>query len=180
MTSNPDETSNGGSSMLDKAEDAIGAMVGMASASTLGSHDAQTYVSSTAASDLYEVEAGRIALRRTGSNQIRSFAQMLIEDHSRSSEILVSKARLAGLEAAAEPELDSRRKGMLDNLEAASAEEFDKVFLTQQAAAHREAVALQKGYVENGDNEVLKGLASGAVPPLEQHLQTAETLRSQL
>jgi putative membrane protein len=179
MTSNPNETSNAGS-MLDKAEDAIGAMVGMASASTLGSHDSQTYVSSAAASDLYEVEAGRIALQRTGSNQVRSFAQMLIEDHGRSSEILVSKARLAGLEAASEPKLDERRKGMLDNLEAAPAEEFDKVFLTQQASAHQEAVALHKGYAKSGDNEVLKGLASGAVPPLEQHLQMAETLRSQL
>jgi putative membrane protein len=179
MTSNPNETSSAGG-MLDKAEDALGAMVGMASASMLGSHDAQAYVSSAAASDLYEVEAGRIALRRTGSNQIRSFAQMLIEDHGRSSEILVSKARLAGLEAAAEPKLDARRKGMLDNLEAASAEAFDKVFLTQQTTAHQEAVALQKGYAENGDNEVLKGLASGSVPPLEQHLQMAETLRSQL
>jgi putative membrane protein len=179
MTQAIDDPS-GARGLLDKAEDAVGAMVGMASAATLGSHDAETYVTSACISDLYEIEAGRIALQRTASPQVRNFAQMLIEDHSRASEILLLKARLAALEAAAEPRLDERRKGMLDNLLAASDEEFDKVFLAQQTAAHQEALALHKGYGDSGANETLRGLASGSVPPLEQHLQMARHLSDQL
>jgi putative membrane protein len=166
--------------LLDKAQDAVGAMVGMASATTLGPHDAETYVTSASVSDLYEIEAGRLALQRSESPQVRRYAQMLIEDHSRAAEVLLLKAKLAGLEMAAEPRLDERRKGMLDNLQTAPAETFDQTFLAQQIAAHKEAVALHKGYSENGANEVLRGLASGAAPALEQHLEMARHLSGQL
>jgi putative membrane protein len=177
MTQTPDDPTNV-HGVVDRAQDAVGAMVGMASASTLGAHDAEACVANACASDLYEIEAGRIALQRTGSPQVRSFAQMLIEDHSRSAEILAAKVKLAGLEAVAEPRLDERRKGMLDNLQAASDDAFDEVFLTQQTAAHQEALTLHRGYAEKGENEVLRGMASGAAPPLEQHLQMAKHLRS--
>lgn len=169
-----DPTGMGG--LLRKAQDAIGAMVGMASATTMGSHDTDAYVTSVAVSDYYAIEAGRIALQTTASPQIRSFAQLMIEDHSRSSELLSAKAKLAGVQLAAEPVLDERRKGLLDNLQAAPAEAFDTTYLAQQIAAHEEALALHNGYGANGQSDVLRGLASGAVPPLEQHLEMARDL----
>jgi putative membrane protein len=176
MAQNSENTAGGGD-LIDKAQDAISAVVGLASASTLGSHDTQTYLTSAAISDLYEIEAGRIALRRTACPSVRTFAEMLVEDHRRSAQALASKAKLAGMEPQAL--LDERRKGMIDNLQAASDGDFDRVFLTQQAAAHQEAVALHQGYAEHGDNEVLRGLASGAAPALEQHLTMARHLGAQ-
>jgi putative membrane protein len=176
MTQDAEGARGGG--LIDKAQDAVGAMVGLASASTLGSHDTQAYLTSAAISDVYEIEAGRIALRRAVSPAVRTFAEMLVEDHRRSAEILSSKARLAGFEP--QSTLDERRKGMIDNLEAAADAEFDKVFVAQQTSAHQEAVALHQGYAEHGDNQVLRGLASSAVPPLEQHLTMAKHLNAQL
>ena len=43
-------------------------------------------------------------------------------------------------------------------------------YLHQQLAAHTEALTLHREYAAAGDNEVLKGVASAAVPKIEHHL----------
>ena len=72
--------------------------------------------------------------------------------------------------------MDQRRKGMIDNLKAASDADFDKVFLTQQVAAHEEALTLHRGYADNGDEAGLKGHAGKVVPKIQAHLDKAKQL----
>jgi putative membrane protein len=52
------------------------------SASTVRSTD--EFVEKAATGDMYEIEAARIALRRSGSAGIRSIAQQMIDDHTAS------------------------------------------------------------------------------------------------
>ena len=54
--------------------------------------------------------------------------------------------------------LDERRKGLIDNLNAASAGDFDRVWLTQQVAAHNEALTLLNGYKDTAATPGLAGL----------------------
>jgi putative membrane protein len=175
MTQDPNTSS--GKSVIDKAQDAIGAAVGMASASTLGSHSAQAFLRNAMASNLYEIEAARLAEQRGQTVEVRELAQKMIRDH----ETLGTKMRhsLADIGAVEAPEekLDNRRQGMIDNLRDAPADGFDRTYLDQQFTAHREAVTLFQGYAENGDNAELKGLAAAAVPILQEHLEHVIRLR---
>jgi putative membrane protein len=175
--SNDQQQSGGGKSLLDKAQDMIGAAVGMSSASTMGSHSAGAFVKNAVIANRYEIEAAQIALQRGRSPEIRELAQKMIKDH----QMLGSKMKSAvpamdGVDLPDE-QLDNRRQGMIDNLRDAPEDSFDQRYLDQQLAAHREAVTLFSGYADNGDNPELKGLAASAVPILQDHLDHVTRLK---
>jgi putative membrane protein len=77
-------------------------------------------------------------------------------------------------------ELDQRRKGMIDNLNAASPQDFDKTYMDQQVAAHEETLTLLKGYSENGDDPGLKAAAGKAAPMVQEHLDRAKAIQAKL
>jgi putative membrane protein len=161
---------------VDKVQDAASAPVGQTSAATIGANTTDGFVSSAAMSDMYEVEAGKIASERSKSAQIKSFAQMMVKDHTATTTELKGILSKASLNVTPPAALDERRKGMLDNLRSATAENFDKTYMDQQVAAHGEAATLMKGYADNGDNADLKAFAAKTAPKVQMHLDMARNL----
>lgn len=171
-----DEKHSGLKGALDKAQDLVGGMVGMASAATAGSHSTAAFVTNAAMGDLYEIEAGRIAARRATSETVREMGLMMVEHHTTSMHQMRSALRSSEVTATnpdLQPpmELDNRRTGMLQHLIDAPDDDFDKRYLDQQRLAHQETLTLLKGYVDNGDNPQLRSVAMGAVPMVERHLR---------
>lgn len=136
------------------------------------------FVTNATISDMYEIEAGRIASEKAKSPQVKAFAQMMVKDHTATSTKL--KTTLAGAEIRATPPtaLDARRQGMIDNLKSASSENFDKVYLDQQTAAHQEALTLMQSYADDGDNQQLKTFAAQTAPKIQQHYDHVRQLDS--
>lgn len=155
------------------AGDAASAPVGATSAATVGSVNAKAFVQNAARSDMYEIQAGNLALQKSQNSQVKDFAQMMVKDHTMTSQMLMSNLP-AGVTAP--KDLDKRRKGMLDNLQNSPAGEFDKRYAAQQVAAHKEALTLMQGYAKRGDNAQLKQLASMTVPMIQRHLDLAKKL----
>jgi putative membrane protein len=102
----------------------------------------------------------------------------MVSDHTAMSNEMKPLITAAGQTPAAS--LDQRRQGMLDNLKAASAADFDKTYIDQQVAAHDEALTLMKGYADSGSDAGLKGGAAKAVPKIQMHLDKAKALQSKL
>jgi putative membrane protein len=165
----------GQSEPVNTVQDATSAAVGQTSAATLGANTLGGYVSNAAIGDMYEIEAGRMAQERAQNADVKAFGQMLVTDHTATSNEMKPLAAAAG--ETAPTEMDERRKGLLDNLRAASAADFDRVFLDQQVAAHHEAITLHRGYADNGEDAQLKAFAGRTVPKLEQHLERARQLQ---
>lgn len=168
---------------VDKMQDMVGGMVGMASASTAGSHNAGAFVANAAIGDLYEVSAGALAMQRAASPEVRSFAMMMVDHHTTSSHQLQSALHnheTYGADGRLEPPmaLDSRRQGMIDHLRDAPDDAFDRRYLEQQTMAHQETVTLLKGYAENGDNPQLQSFARGGLPMVERHLKMLGRLQA--
>lgn len=154
----------------DVAATAVGAGSAVTHATTAGA-----YVPAAAQADLYEVEAAKIAVQRTKDPAVKAFAEMLIKDHTASSEKLKGLLPAVGIPAPA-PALDARRTGMINNLKAAGDTDFDLAWLHQQLAAHLEALTLHKQYSGVGDNEQLKTFAGGVVPVIQHHLDEVRRL----
>jgi putative membrane protein len=74
----------------------------------------------------------------------------MVTDHTALSNAMKPLIIAAGKTAPAG--LDERRKGLIDNLNAAAPADFDKVYITQQEAAHNEALTLMQGYADHGDD----------------------------
>jgi putative membrane protein len=161
---------------VNAAQDTVGAAVGQVSANTLGAMTTEGFVTNAAIGNMYEIEAGRIAQQKGRSADVKSFGKMMVTDHTAMTNEMAPLIKAAGQTPPAA--LDERRKGMIDNLNAAPAADFDRVYLAQQEAAHAETLELMRGYSERGDDAGLKGAAAKAVPKVQAHLDRVRQLQS--
>ena len=173
MAANP-----GQSAPVNAAQDAVGGAVGQTAAATVGSRDTGAFVENAARSDMYEIQAGQLAQQKAKSADVKAFGKMMVTDHTTLTNEMKPLINKAGLTPPTS--LDERRQGLIDNLKAASAQDFDKTYMNQQAAAHEEALTLMEGYAQNGGNADLKAAAAKAAPKVQAHLERARTLQSQL
>ena len=105
-----------------------------------------------------------------------SLAAMITTDHTASTAKLKALAPTAAPTVALPTALDERHKGLIDNLNAASPADFDKVWLTQQAAAHDEALTLLNGFADNTEAPTLAALAREITPKVTAHRDRAKAL----
>lgn len=157
---------------LNAAEDKAGELAGRMQAAPTA--DAQGFVTSAAISDLYEIEAGRIAQARATSDGVRQAGGRMVKDHIASSEKLREEIAVGHLTIPAS--LDSRHARLIEELRQAPTDSFDRTWLTQQRAAHKEAITLLRHYRKEGDDPGLRRFAGEALPLIESHLAHVETL----
>jgi len=161
----------GNTSGVNKAEDATAAAVGAMGANA--PRTAEGFVKNAALSDMYEIEASKLAEAHAKSPEIKKFAREMIADHTKTTAKLKPAAKAAGITPPTE--LDNRRQGLINNLKTAGAD-FDKTYATQQAASHQEALDLMQNYAKNGENAQLKAVAAEAEPIVAHHLEMAKAL----
>lgn len=166
------ESGLGSNPVSNTVQDAAAGVVGAASAAA--ARTADLYVPAAAVSDMYEIESSKIALQRSQNADVKKFAQMMIDHHTKTTAAL--KQAAAGADVQLPTAMDERRQGLVDNLRQAPAGGFDGVFKAQQIAAHEEALTLHRTYAEAGENAQLKAAAAAAVPIVEQHLTAARAL----
>jgi putative membrane protein len=129
-------------------------------------------------SDLYEVTAGKIASEKGQSEEVKQFGQQMVEAHSQTTQKLKGIVQAENIKVDLPIELDSTHKQLIDELNAASAADFDKVYHKQQVRAHKQAVDLFERYAKKGDNAAVKQFAAKMLPTIEEHLGAAKKLKS--
>lgn len=160
---------------VNAAQDATSTAVGAAAAVT-GPVSTDAFIANAAISDMYEIQAGQIAQQKGRSQAVKDLGKQMVTDHTALSNAMKPLIIAAG--KTAPTGLDERRKGLIDNLNAAGPADFDKVYLSQQEAAHNEAVTLMQGYADHGDDAGLKAGAAKALPKIKAHLSHVQGLVS--
>jgi len=156
------------SAAVNSAQDVAAGPVGLASSATVNT--AAEFVKAAAMGDMYEIEAGKIAVARAKRADVKAFGQMMVDMHSKTSSDLKAALKDNNIDIAPPTALDDRRLGMLQNLRAAGDADFDAAYLHQQLAAHLEALTLHGGYADHGDNPVLKAAAAKTKPVVQTHI----------
>ncbi len=134
------------------------------------------YIPQAAISDMYEIEAGKIAMVRARAPEVKAFARKMVSDHQKSGERLRRFVADNPVNIAIPQNIDARRRAMLGALNGSGDREFDSVYVGQQAAAHLEAFNLQSSYARRGDYPALKKMAGEMVPVIAAHRREAEAL----
>jgi putative membrane protein len=141
-----------------------------------GAPSASDFVQTAAMSDMYEIEAGKIANQKGQSPAVRGFGQMMVDAHSKTTQELTSIVKSQTIKVELPPKLDSKHQKLIDDLNSASNESFDSTYAKQQTDAHKEAVDLFEKYAKDGDNAELKKFAQTTLPVIQQHLDEAKKL----
>ncbi|MEO7240112.1 MAG: DUF4142 domain-containing protein [Sphingomicrobium sp.] len=146
------------------ANDALGANA--AAPATALPSDAAGFAKAVAASDMFELESAKLALAKSPSADVKSIAQMLQREHSKSTADLKAAA---GADAVT-PALDADKQALLDQLKPLTGVAFERAFLIQQRTAHQKALAVLQNYGQSGDNPALKDFAGTAQHVVEGHI----------
>ena len=137
---------------------------------------AAEFAATAAGRDLFEIASGRLAQQKGQSDAVKSMGEMLVEEHTKSSNEL--KTMLQGvtppvaLPTGPPPELQAR----IDALAALQGEEFDKQWVSEQIAVHQQTLAELNGYIAKGDSSTLKDWASRATGVVQKHLNELNQL----
>lgn len=165
----PDQQNQPANAVQDHAAGVTGTVAGPVGAAT-----AETFVTNAAIGGMYEVEAGRIAAQRSTNPRIKALGEMMVTDHSKAGDELKAVARAANLMVPTA--LDQRHQGLIDNLRGATDQDFDRVYLQQQEAAHNETAALLETWGRTGDNDALKAWAAKTLPVVRAHQRMVDQL----
>lgn len=163
----PDQQNQPVNAAQDHAAGVVGAAAGPAGATTDGG-----FVANATIGGMYEVEAGKIAAQRSSNPAIKRLGEMMVADHTKAGDELKPIATAAGL--AVPTALDQRHQGLIDNLRGATDQDFDRVYLQQQEAAHNETASLLETYGRVGGNEALKGWAAKTLPVVRTHQEMVD------
>ena len=128
-----------------------------------------------AQANLAEIETGRLAQEKAGSEEVKRFGSQMVEDHQKALSELQELARGKNVELPTEP--DAKHKLVATGLKALSGEAFDKQYIRMVGVTdHRQTVEkLQRVQRETGDND-LRAYAAKTLPVVQKHLQHAEGL----
>ncbi|MFE0759259.1 DUF4142 domain-containing protein [Inquilinus sp. NPDC058860] len=147
--------------------------------STPGKSPTDIYVQKAAASDQFEVQSGRIASQKATNADVKTFAQMMVDDHTKSSEKIAAAAKADG-SAQAPTTLDPAHNEQLQSLQKVSGPEFDRLYMDMQIKGHTEALQLHRTYSESGDDAKLKAVATEIAPVVSHHLDEAKRIAGSL
>lgn len=121
-----------------------------------------------------EIEIGKMAALNTRNKAIRTFAQVLSDDHARAEKEL--SALFARKQMPAEPELAEGLQHSLQRLAELKGGAFDAAFKQQVIEDHERAITLFEKQAEQGTDRELKAFAEKRVPQLREHLALARLL----
>ncbi len=135
----------------------------------------QEYVAAAGASDLYERTSSEVVLQSTQDPNIRRFAQLMIQHHTKSTAD-VKKAAARSRVKASPPKLTPTQNELIAELRSESGPARDKAYVAQQKASHNQALAVQQAYAADGTAAPLKAAATGIVPVVQSHIEMLKTM----
>jgi len=135
------------------------------------------YMAQAASSDQFEIQSGQLALQASQNMAVRNFANMIMNDHTRSTQMVAAAAAAARI-TPPPPAMLPAQQSMLDQLRAAgTGYNFDTTFQQVQIQAHQSAMALHQNYTTSGDVPQLRATAGQIVPVVQMHLSQLQGMQ---
>lgn len=155
----------------------VAGLTGFATPALANVTSAEDFVKKAASANQFEIESSEIALEKSQNEEVKNFAQSVLEDHKNAGDQLESAVEASDVDAEVSEELDSKHKKMIDELQAASGSQFDSKYVSMQKSAHKEAVNLFDSYAKQGKDKELQDYAQDTLPVLQGHARHVDQLK---
>ena len=144
------------------------------SAARLSAAD-MSFVTTAAGNGLYEIQVAQLAMTRGSNGQVRSYAQMLVNHHTMSSNEL--KTILAAKGVTPPATLPPDKQAKMAQLSRLNGQDFDREFMRIAGVQdHSTAVTLFEQASRTLVDADLRAFAARTLPVLRQHLQSAQSI----
>ncbi len=122
-----------------------------------------------------EIKVSKLALSKTKSPQVKQFAQMLKDDHSKNDEQLQALAksdRIKLKDFSPTPE----DKAKMDKMKKMSGTEFDKAFLAAMKKGHEKALNMLESSKAETQNPEIAAFIDKTIPTVRHHEETVVSM----
>lgn len=127
--------------------------------------------------NLSEIAMAKLAQEKASNDEVRNYAQRMIDDHSKAMDQLQQLAQAKGVQLPTAP--DAKHQAMAKKLQTMSGQEFDRQYMQQAGMQdHRKVHSLVARVSTRAQDPDLKALAGNLLPNIDQHLQMAQQIRS--
>lgn len=141
---------------------------------------APDFVRLAAQSDMLEIQSSQLAVERAQDSEVKSFAQMMVEAHTQTTQDLKTAVEAAGQSITLPTTADEDVTEELNELRQEEATDFDKEYIDLQVETHQEALNLMQRYAADGDMPGLQAFAAATAPAIQQHLDQAKAIQDRL
>ena len=149
-----------------------GASTGSGASSKVASGD-QKMMRDIAYSNISEIATGKLALQNAKSDDVKAFAQKMIDDHTKAQQELQTLADSKGVKLPTEP--DTKHKALAKVMAGMKGEAFDKRYLKQGGLNDHENTHQLLARVESKAKDAdLKAYAAKTIAVVDQHLAEAQ------
>jgi putative membrane protein len=140
-----------------------------------GSEDVE-FVLDAAQGGMAEVELGKLAAERAKNDEVKKFAQRMVDDHTKAGEQLKSIADSKGIKLPTE--MEAKDRALMNRLQKLNGAAFDRAYMQAMVSDHVKDVSEFKKEANAGRDPQVKSFASTTLPTLEEHLQHARAART--
>lgn len=143
-----------------------------ASAAKISDRD-EKMMKQLAESHLGEISLGKLAQEKAQSEEVKSFAKKMVDDHTKALDSLKQMADSKGVTLPSEP--GKKQAAMQKKLEGQSGQKFDRQYMQQAGErAHKDTHKLLQRAASRAEDTDLKNHASTALGTVESHMQMAK------
>ena len=158
----------------------------LALATSLGAHAAdagklsgqdKSFLKDAAEGGNAEVSASQVALDKSGNADVKTFAQMMVDDHGKAGTELKGLADQKGVKVSDTPSIT--KKTEIKMLSERKGSSFDQHYADSIGVkAHEDTIKLFQKEVDKGSDADVKAWASKTLPTLQHHLEAAQALKA--
>jgi putative membrane protein len=157
--------------------------VGVSVGSAQAINDAQI-ASIVVTANQVDIDAGKLAHARSSSESIKTFAQLMVTDHTgvnKTAVELVTKLKVTPQDNATSQRLKTGGDKHLAHLKTLKGAAFDKSYVDHEVAYHQQVLdALDKVLIPGATNADLKALLVKVRPAFVAHLEHAKHLQASI
>lgn len=130
------------------------------------------FMADAAADGMAEVALGKLAAEKASQKEVKDFAKMMVDDHTKANAELKSLAEKKAVKLPAEPK--PAHKAVEARLARLSGAAFDKAYMAAMVKDHRKAVDMFTRQSNGAADDDLQAWATRTLPALKHHLEEAQ------
>ena len=129
----------------------------------------KTFIKKAADGGMTEVELGRLAAEKGGSDEVKDFGNQMVKDHSKINDDLKEVA--AKMNVTVPSGVSAKHHAMIEKMAGMSGADFDKAYVAAMVRDHEKDIAEFEKADKEVKNPALKKFIENALPMMKDHLE---------
>jgi putative membrane protein len=140
----------------------------------IGQMTDKAFVKKALQGGMAEVQLGQLALQKSSNDDVKQFAQKMVDDHTKLGDQMKQVAQQLSVKVPDSP--SGKDKSNMAKMQALSGDEFDKAYIKNMVKDHEQDQKEFKTEAQNTTNPALKQVTTQGVQVISEHLQMIQQI----